>query len=422
MASKPPKTKAAAESNSVLPRFYAFLLAFFCFFKAVLLQIFFQTRFLRAFFATAKTKFGFDNFAKGQKFATSFKTILATSLFLATFTQAEAASKLVLEGVRLAQDELTLRFNRAPSANEISFVAKNVNGYTKTYTLKATISPKLKQSFSFANTFSDKIDIYQNEKGLKVSFNNAYAIRIRGLTNGAAMRFWVYEPPRVAAKIVVDAGHGGKDGGTTDGGVLEKTVALKVALKVGEKLQKRGYNVIYTRKKDVFLGLDKRAKIANQNNADLFISIHINAVAQKSRKAVANGIETYFLSRKDSSRSKAAVNIENKNYVKALDKAMKNNFFSLFSHEKIVASNKLAIDIQREMLYSVKQRHKVSDGGVREGPFYVLASVNMPAVLIELGYITHPQERKLLKTNAYLELLAEGITNGVDEYFKKSSQ
>ncbi len=422
MASKPPKTKAAAESNSVLPRFYAFLLAFFCFFKAVLLQKFFQTRLLGAVFATAKTKFGFDNFAKRQKFATSFKTFLATSLFLATFTQAEAASKLVLEGVRLAQDELTLRFNRAPSAKEISFVAKNVNGYTKTYTLKATISPELKQSFSFANTFSDKIDIYQNEKGLKVSFNNAYAIRIRGLTNGAAMRFWVYEPPRVAAKIVVDAGHGGKDGGTTDGGVLEKTVALKVALKVGEKLQKRGYNVIYTRKKDVFLGLDKRAKIANQNNADLFISIHINAVAQKSRKAVANGIETYFLSRKDSSRSKAAVNIENKNYVKALDKAMKNNFFSLFSHEKMVASNKLAIDIQREMLYSVKQRHKVSDGGVREGPFYVLASVNMPAVLIELGYITHPQERKLLKTNAYLELLAEGITNGVDEYFKKSSQ
>lgn len=220
--------------------------------------------------------------------------------------------------------------------------------------------------------------------------------------------------------IVIDAGHGGKDAGAVGGSGkwLEKNVVLSVSLKVGEELKKRGYKVFYTRTNDKFINLKDRTKIANNKKANLFISIHANAAPNAQKAKQMQGIETFFLSPARSERSKEVASKENKTDLEEANFFLKQNFLGVLSREKIIASNRLAIDIQKNLLASVRKSHKVVDGGVREGPFWVLVGAqDMPAVLVELGYISHPDEGKKLTQRAYQDLLARGIANGVQNYF-----
>ena len=130
------------------------------------------------------------------------------------------------------------------------------------------------------------------------------------------------------------------------------------------------------------------------------------------------GIETFFLSLARSERSKEVAEKENKSDLEEANYFSKQNFLHSLSREKIIASNRLAIDIQKYTLSSVRKRYKVEDGGVREAPFWVLVGAqDMPAVLVEIGYITHPSEGKRLATKAYQDLVAEGIANGIQNYF-----
>ncbi|MDV2489613.1 N-acetylmuramoyl-L-alanine amidase [Campylobacter sp. TJR-1] len=221
--------------------------------------------------------------------------------------------------------------------------------------------------------------------------------------------------------IVLDAGHGGKDAGAVGSRTLyEKNVVLKVALKAGKILKNRGYKVYYTRDKDKFIGLRNRTSFANDKMADLFISIHANAAPNSKKAPEMQGIETFFLSPTRSERSMRAANLENKSDTDEMNYFTKISFLNFLNREKIIASNKLAIDIQTNLLSSVRTNYNVSDGGVREAPFWVLVGALMPAVLIETGYITHPKEGKLLANDAYADKLAEGIANGIDDYFAKN--
>ncbi|AVK81471.1 N-acetylmuramoyl-L-alanine amidase [Campylobacter fetus subsp. testudinum] len=221
--------------------------------------------------------------------------------------------------------------------------------------------------------------------------------------------------------IVLDAGHGGKDAGAVGSRTLyEKNVVLKVALKAGKILKNRGYKVYYTRDKDKFIGLRNRTSFANDKMADLFISIHANAAPNSKKASEMQGIETFFLSPTRSERSMRAANLENKSDTDEMNYFTKISFLNFLNREKIIASNKLAIDIQTNLLSSVRTNYNVSDGGVREAPFWVLVGALMPAVLIETGYITHPKEGKLLANDAYADKLAEGIANGIDDYFAKN--
>ncbi|WP_298759414.1 N-acetylmuramoyl-L-alanine amidase [uncultured Campylobacter sp.] len=220
--------------------------------------------------------------------------------------------------------------------------------------------------------------------------------------------------------IVIDPGHGGSDSGAVGNGLKEKNVVLATSKKLGALLQKRGYRVLYTRSTDVFINLRSRTAFAAKKNADMFISIHANAAPNASSALKMSGVETFFLSPARSERSKNAAALENRGDLEDMNTFSKQTFLNFLNREKIISSNKLAIDIQSYMLSSVKKSFSSRDGGVREAPFWVLVGATMPAVLVEMGYITHPQEGKNLGKSTYQDRIAQGIANGVDAYFQKN--
>ena len=196
-----------------------------------------------------------------------------------------------------------------------------------------------------------------------------------------------------------------------------KHVVLQIALRTGKILQKRGYRVYYTRTKDKFIKLRDRTKYANKKRADLFLSIHANA----SRKKLLHGVETFFLSPARSKRSKNVAALENKSDLEEMDYFSKQTFLNVFNREKIIQANKLALDVQQGMLNRLRSKYSnVRDGGVREAPFWVLVGAQMPAILIEVGYISNYTERKRIFNSHYQDLLAKGIADGIDSYFLKN--
>ncbi len=231
-----------------------------------------------------------------------------------------------------------------------------------------------------------------------------------------------YFTPLVKQKIVIiDPGHGGKDVGAIGYKRLkEKNAVLKIAMKLGKYLKKYGYKVYYTRSRDIFVKLRNRTHFANLKKADIFISIHANAAPKKSQYLTNKGIETYFLSPAKSTRAKRVSALENRVDLSSMDYFSKQVFLNFLNREKIISSNKLAIDVQRGVLKNIRKRYKVVDGGVRKAPFWVLVGAQMPAVLIETGYITNPTEAKRLFNPYYEDMLARGIADGVASYFEKN--
>lgn len=221
--------------------------------------------------------------------------------------------------------------------------------------------------------------------------------------------------------IVLDAGHGGKDSGAVGGpNMYEKVSVFKITKYLEALLKKRGYKVYLTRKSDNFIKVKDRTVLANDKNADIFISIHANAVP-KEKAHDMEGIETFFLSPARSERAKRVAALENSSDVNGMSDSSKEAFLETLNRPRITASHKLSIDIQKNMLFTTRQQHSdVVDSGVREGPFWVLVGAQMPSVLIEVGYITHPKEGKRLFQSDYQKNLALGIANGIDSYFAKN--
>ncbi|MGI0439550.1 N-acetylmuramoyl-L-alanine amidase family protein [Helicobacter himalayensis] len=230
-------------------------------------------------------------------------------------------------------------------------------------------------------------------------------------------------PPKqnsIKKKIALDPGHGGKDCGAMGANkVCEKTIVLEVAKILNAELKKRGYIVYMTRNNDTFIDLIDRTKFANDKGADLFISIHANSIPV-GRKS-PSGIETYFLSTNRSEKALKVAEAENIGDIATMNHFSKQTFLNTINNHRLIASSKLAIDIQAGMRESVRRKYKnVVDGGVRDGPFWVLAGALMPSVLIEIGYVSHNTEGKLLTTKEYQKLLAEGIADGIDDYLDKN--
>lgn len=218
--------------------------------------------------------------------------------------------------------------------------------------------------------------------------------------------------------IVIDAGHGGKDAGAIGYKQrMEKHLVLEMALQLGKELKSRGYKVFYTRQSDEFIDLRDRTKVANDKNADLFISIHANAAPNEAKKLSMKGLETFFLSPDRSERSKNVAALENQSTMEEMDFYSKETFLNVFNREKIVLSNKVAIDVQSSMLKSVRKKYSVEDGGVREAPFWVLVGATMPSVLIEVGYISNPEESDNMFNPQYQKQLVDGISDGLDQYY-----
>ncbi|GAA9142350.1 N-acetylmuramoyl-L-alanine amidase [Helicobacter pylori] len=222
-------------------------------------------------------------------------------------------------------------------------------------------------------------------------------------------------------KIVLDAGHGGKDCGAMSANlVCEKDIVLEVVKFLHKDLKKRGYSVLLTRDKDIYIDLVARTELANKKSADLFISVHANSIPKRSTSN-AHGIETYFLSTARSERARKVAEQENKDNVNLMDYFSKSLLLNSLNTQRLIVSNKLAIDVQYGMLQSIRKNYPdVVDGGVREGPFWVLAGALMPSILIEIGYNSHAIESKRIQSKPYQKILAKGIADGIDSFFSKN--
>lgn len=226
--------------------------------------------------------------------------------------------------------------------------------------------------------------------------------------------------PRDRSKkvIVIDPGHGGKDSGAVGNGYMEKDIVLQISQELAEQLREVGYTVQMTRNNDTFIELKDRTHFANDKSADLFLSIHANSIPKTSDANAAYGIETYFLSPGRSERSMRVAALENSEDMGSMGAYGKLSFLSVLSSEKIIASNKLAIDIQKGVLNSLrKQFPNVKDNGAREAPFWVLVGAQMPAILLEVGYISHPEESSRIADSKYQKWMVEGMVDGVKHYF-----
>ncbi|MGE4537094.1 MAG: N-acetylmuramoyl-L-alanine amidase [Desulfovibrio sp.] len=215
--------------------------------------------------------------------------------------------------------------------------------------------------------------------------------------------------------VMIDPGHGGKDPGAQGlYGVTEKDVNLKFAKELGAILRKRGFKVLYTRTTDVFIPLEKRTEMANSQGADLFVSIHCNAHGDPD----SSGLETYSLNlanSRDAVRVAARENAASQKKISDLQAILSDLMLS----SKTSESKDLAKFVQKRAISELRGKYRIRDRGPHEAPFFVLIGANMPAVLVELGYITNPAEAKRLGSDAYLRKLADGLADGIVAYKKR---
>jgi N-acetylmuramoyl-L-alanine amidase len=233
--------------------------------------------------------------------------------------------------------------------------------------------------------------------------------------------FTTFERKEVRVRtIVIDAGHGGKDTGCNGVSAREKEVALKVALQLGELIENNlpDVKVIFTRKTDTFVELIDRAGIANKNHADLFVSIHCN-----SGPSAAYGTETYTMGLHKSSGNLAVATRENSvilqedNYKEKYNGFNPNSpqshiLFSLYQSAYLDNSLRFAQKVEEQF------KHKVgrSSRGVKQAGFLVLWKSAMPSTLIEIGFLTNPQEERFLNDKTNQSYMASGIYRAFKEY------
>lgn len=220
--------------------------------------------------------------------------------------------------------------------------------------------------------------------------------------------------------VVVDPGHGGKDPGTSHNGAVEKNINLAIGLELEKLLTAKGYNVIMTRRTDVYLKLQERTDIANDANADLFVSVHVNALPSKPDM---NGFEIYIMALPTDKDAMNLAKVENREYVegKGLDtenvdrktEMLLRILGDMQQNNKISESTEFAA-----ALYNAGVRNNLRMRRVAQAPFFVLRGAGMPAVLLETGFVTNANESKLLTTQAYQQKIAQAMTEGIINYIK----
>jgi N-acetylmuramoyl-L-alanine amidase len=220
-------------------------------------------------------------------------------------------------------------------------------------------------------------------------------------------------------RIIVDAGHGGKDFGAPGciKGIQEKDIVLQIAKKLAEKIRnKLNCEVIMTRDTDNYISLEERTAIANTQKADLFISIHANA----SRDQRASGIETYFLNLTTDDESISVAARENATSKKNISE-LQTILNDLMQNAKINESSRLATYVQKSVCGNLSKSYsRINDKGVKQAPFYVLLGAQMPAILIETSFISNQTECSRLADPKYQDTLCDGILHGIRQYIKET--
>jgi N-acetylmuramoyl-L-alanine amidase len=229
------------------------------------------------------------------------------------------------------------------------------------------------------------------------------------------------DPPKGIRTVVIDAGHGGKDPGAVGKRAKEKDIALDIALKVGAYIEENipDVEVIYTRKKDVFVELWKRAEIANKAEADLFISIHVNAIHKPS----VQGTLTLVLGQHRAGQNLDVAMRENSVILLEDDYEITYEGFDPTSTESYIMFNlmqktyfKQSIEFGDYVQHQFRERAQRKDLGVREQGLQVLALTSMPGVLVETGFISNPEEEQYLMSTYGQEIIASAIYRGFKEY------
>lgn len=220
---------------------------------------------------------------------------------------------------------------------------------------------------------------------------------------------------RAGTVIVLDPGHGGdQHGAESPHGALEKDIALELCRKVRSQLLKRpGVEVVFTREKDTRVPLSERVSYANRKRPELFVSVHANSMPTSSQRERVEGIETYFLSANASGDdAKRTAARENADAPKKPGKKKDTLAFILEDLQRTEAhvhSSRLAYAVHQRLVSATG----AVDRGVQQAPFYVLMGVEAPAILLEVGFISHPQEGQRLAQPSHQDRLASAITEGI---------
>ena len=279
-------------------------------------------------------------------------------------------------------------------------------------------STKVDKNFKIINLnnkiFDKKINIQKNKNNLIVTINTERIINLKYfvLTKPNRLVVDVEEEKETLRKpherieiIVIDPGHGGKDPGANYYGLKEKNITLKIAKMVKKDLfkflPKNRYKIYMTRQTDRFIELEDRVKFANKLNADLFVSIHCNA----SRNRKLKGFQTFYLN-----PARDRVQIDTSNDLQAI-------IDDLMKTARISESVKFAETVHYTLIHYLRKRYsQIEDHGVKKAPFYVLVGTRMPAILVEVSFISNPLENRRLRNYTYLRNVSYRIALGIKRY------
>jgi len=339
-----------------------------------------------------------------------------------------------LESVQWNENKLLLTFDKQIKSGQVNYLTLHDKGkkrYRYIFDIKTSTFTK---AHNINKAQIDMIKLSQNDpQSLRLVVENSSDIKISHNIDSDTLEI-VFQLesqkiPEVISSIqpskkgkervvVIDAGHGGEDPGAIGyNSNREKAIVFDISKELEKNLKARGYKVYMTRNSDKFVKLSDRTKFANEKGANIFVSVHANAVANGNANN-AHGIECYFLSPSRSDRAKNVAAQENSADMSDMNIYGKDSYLNLLNHHNILASNKLAIDLQRGMLGAVNKKYKnVNDNGVKEGPFWVLVGAQMPSVLVEVGFLSHPEEGARLASDDYRRMLAKGLAEGIERYF-----
>lgn len=251
-------------------------------------------------------------------------------------------------------------------------------------------------------------DSISMQKGLVFSFHNKDLLCKLKIKTDNLLEYASIKHPNSTCTVMLDFGHGGPDDGKVGcQNIKEKDINLQVGNKVAKLLRDKGYHILFTRKHDKFVSLDERTLLANKHNADLFVSIHANSATDSH----ASGVETFWTSRQLLKKKFSYVDAQSEQKLSSLSMGIDR------------ASNLLAEKIQENVIAGVQQHGPIVNRGVKTSVAQVLLGTDkgtgiMASALIEVGFLSNPEETKKLSNTHYQMVLAQGICNGIDAYCK----
>ncbi len=367
------------------------------------------------------------------------RVLLSLFLLLVLSFYGFAGTKTLITGLRCLQEEGKLKVlvdlqTSSSFEYKVSFLKADVTTGRPARILidicPAEIHRGATRTLEVGTPFCDRVRLGQYDRGtVRLVFEVKGEVEVKVSQEQSIHQLIVYVYPKVLKDIskntlstsplpsfvlVLDPGHGGKDPGAIGPtGLKEKDVVLKVAKLVKEKAEKQlGWSVYLTREDDLYLPLEERTAFANQKGGDLFVSIHCNASYNKETR----GVETYFLSFTTDREALRLAARENGVPPSQID-ALQLILYDLMLRAKVEESEKLAQFIQTNIVNNLKNNgNHVKDLGVKRAPFIVLVGAKMPSVLIEIGFITNPEEEEKLRDLLYLDIIADGILSGLLDY------